>query len=992
MNKKQKKNLFAVLVIVFSVIILYDLYLYLSMKDEPEISPNVASDKPVQKTSYLKEIAELPRREILSFIPVTPIKYKVNEYKEIYLDEGEAFDPMVSPDGSQILFIQKKGLKNILAIVDLLSNKILPLDLGLDNYSNPSWNPVGSKIVFSGVKGIAPEIYTYDIQNKKLFQVTNDSRKKYWPRFSPYKFSRYRGDSHYRIVYVSEDKGRKDIWWVRETGEFDKPITLPADIINEYKKPEHWEKHEFPALEKFVTTGGDFPEWSPSGNVIIYKTGGNKYNAIVYDYYKWWEESPVHLPTTEGILSWSPNQGRFLAYNSAKNDAYLFSRDNFEKERILKNNILTSLPSFFPDGKGFAYTYKKEGKSILAIEPFDDPLGDVVNLWMYPYKKSQKEKLIKEHLLFLYAGYKQIYNIYESEFYYCGGPTDVDNHARPYLVTSDAVLETFYATFAALLSYLERVEFANALKEFAAKGLEAAREKKSPGEVGKFFLVGLTLLHPDMAKDAPIEVKQEIERIQKASGSEKSFFGQKIRYDDFLIRGKYERDKDLQLYFQALKWFQAFKFDLKKEEDRKWVAEILDVVNTPEVYKSIERINLILKDIIGESRYYGPLSLKAVSKDSHLPEIMSALPWVQVQDSFRLFPSIYTLDAFIFDELITHLDKAETVGTGENPRLLPVGMDIMAVFGSNEAKRILIDELKEGRFENYSKRLEEVTKKIRQLSDKMWEQNLYQVWLNMLNTLIANPPSNAPDFSRSKAWQRKELNTALSSWVNLRYETIAYVEQVVAECGEAGYERIDIGSPRGYVEPNPLFFKKLNDGFGHIADRFKDIIKDNDLRKAVLERIENYRKHIKILETIAQKELDNIPLTDNEYLEILYIGRTIEHFILIINSMGSKDDALSNPDSIIKIVDVQKTPFGETLYEAIGQVNEINVIVPYFGRRQIVKGPVYSYYEFRSSEVWNNEKWRQKYQTHELPIWIRDYYDGKALRLLPNSLAINPQQ
>lgn len=990
MNKKQKKNLFAVLVIVFSIIILFDLYLYLSRKDEPEISPNVASDKPVQKTSYIKEIAERPHA-MLSFTPVISIKYKVNEYKEIHLDEGEAFDPMVSPDGSQILFIQKKGSKNILTIVDLLSNKILPLDLGLDNYSNPSWNPEDAKIVFAGVKKSAYEIYTYDIQNKKLFQVTNNSsRKKYWPRFSLYKFSRYRGDSHYRIVYVSEDKGRKDIWWIRENGEDERPLTVPSHSINEYKNPEQWKGYEVGPPEKISIRGGDFPEWSPSGDVIIYRTERDKYSALYYDSYKWWEDVPISLPTVEGILLWSPNQGNFLAYNPAKNDAYLYSKDNLEKERILKNKILTSSPSFFPDGKGFAYTYKKEGKSILAIEPFDDPLGDVVNIWMYPYKKSQKEKLARNHLLFLYAGYDKIYSIYESEFYHCGGPTDVDAHARPYLVTSDAVLETFYATFAALLSYVERVEFANALKEFAAKGLEAAREKKSSGEVGKFFLVGLTLLQPDMAKDASIEVKQEIERIQKASGSEKSFFGQKIRYDDFLIRGKYERDKDLQRYFQALKWFQTFKFDLKKEEDRKWVAEILDVVNTPEVYKSIERINLILKDIIGESRYYGPLSLKAVSKDSHLPEIRSALPWIQVQDSFRLFPSIYTLDAFIFDELITHLDKAETVGTGENPRLLPVGMDIMAVFGSNEAKRILIDELKEGRFENYLKRLDEVTKKVRQLSDKMWEQNLYQAWLNMLNTLIVNPPSNAPDFSRSKAWQRKELNTALSSWVNLRYETVAYVEQVGAECGEMGYEQINIGSPRGYVEPNPLFFKKLNDGFGQIADRFKDIIKDNDLRKAVLERIENYRKHIKILETIAQKELDNVPLTDNEYLEILYIGRTIEHFILIMNSMGSKDDALSNPDSIIKIVDVQNSPFGEILYEAIGQVNEINVIVPYFGRRQIVKGPVYSYYEFRSSEVWNNEKWRQKYQTYEPPIWIREYYDGKALRLLPNSLAINP--
>ena len=65
----------------------------------------------------------------------------------------------------------------------------------------------------------------------------------------------------------------------------------------------------------------------------------------------------------------------------------------------------------------------------------------------------------------------------------------------------------------------------------------------------------------------------------------------------------------------------------------------------------------------------------------------------------------------------------------------------------------------------------------------------------------------------------------------------ALLEQVAAESGEGGYERLNIGFPRGYVEPNPLFFNKLSEGFKRIAKMFRDI-KDDNLGKKISGRIE----------------------------------------------------------------------------------------------------------------------------------------------------------
>src|SRR5512139_1091466 len=101
------------------------------------------------------------------------------------------------------------GSRSRLAIADLTSDAITPIVLGLDNVRSPSWNVDGTQIVFVGDKGKQQEIYTYHLETKKVFQVTRAGQRKLaWPRLSPYTF-----DGHFRIVYVSEERGRKDLWW-----------------------------------------------------------------------------------------------------------------------------------------------------------------------------------------------------------------------------------------------------------------------------------------------------------------------------------------------------------------------------------------------------------------------------------------------------------------------------------------------------------------------------------------------------------------------------------------------------------------------------------------------------------------------------------------------------------------------------------------------------------------------------------------------------------
>ena len=863
----------------------------------------------------------------------------------------------------------KRGPRSSLAVAELPSGAVSTLPIDLDEVVDPAWSADGSQIVFSGKRQGTSEIYLYHLKSQKLSQVTSDpGRHKSWPRCSPFRFGK-----EYRIAYTSEEKGRRDIWWVRASGEYDQPLTVSPQRRGQFENDPYWAKEETIGAPPPITNGGEMPEWSPSGNLLLYRTGPTGTAALAYTYSDWWHPAKIRVPASTGMLSWAPNQCGFLEYDPTGRTAAVIPRSSLKRIPVLAGKRLSSPPTFFPDGQGFVATISGEGKSVLAIEPYNDPLGDVANLWMFPFADRDRDKLARNQLLFQETGNDQIYTLYDSEAYGSGDNDEFSSHSRPYFVTSDAVLETFYASFSALYANAERTVVSRLLAEFSAAGAAVARSRKAPQDVETLFRVGLALLKPETLQGAPAAVREEVRRIEAAAESADSLFGQEVSYDDFYIRGKYERDKDLQGLFRALKWYQTFTFGMQNNEERAHAAAILAVARDPKVYPALEKMFALYGRLLGESRYRSPLNLKEIGGGA-LPEITSELPWLTGVDTFRLLPPVYTLDAFIFDELITHSERSDTIGPPA--RTLPRGLDIMAALGSREARKILVEELQEGRYANYERHLDRVTSLVKDFPRSVWDTSLYQNWLDLMGTL-AREPENAPAFTKTPAWRRKQLNTALGSWVNLRYETIAMVEQVASEAGEGGYEVLEVGRPRGYVEPNPEFFHTLDRAFERLAREFENALADGELRREIAGRFAEHRGHLRALEAIATKELKGEALTDGENEEVIAIGRTVEHFMQVIASAsGSDGQPLANPEPIRKIVDVQKGGGGR-LYEALGHAGEMDVVVPYFGRRQIAKGSIYTYYEFVSPDNLNSEKWRTMKQPR--PAWISDYYGSATV-------------
>ena len=139
----------------------------------------------------------------------------------------------------------------------------------------------------------------------------------------------------------------------------------------------------------------------------------------------------------------------------------------------------------------------------------------------------------------------------------------------------------------------------------------------------------------------------------------------------------------------------------------------------------------------------------------------------------------FTLDASIFQRLVYREVKEDKQG---QRRMLPKALDIPAALGSEEAYTILEDTGETG-YEGYPENMDKLRKYIADLDGETWTQNLYWSWLYTLDTLIGEKGEGYPSFMHNKAWLHKELNTFLSSWTELKHDTILYAKQIYAEMG-----------------------------------------------------------------------------------------------------------------------------------------------------------------------------------------------------------------
>ena len=613
------------------------------------------------------------------------------------------------------------------------------------------------------------------------------------------------------------------------------------------------------------------------------------------------------------------------------------------------------------------------------------------------------------------AEHNQLFHVYEKN----------DYADFPSFVTTDLYLQLFHLYFDCVLRDVEEKHLDSLMIVFSSqmeaemKTLTSSQdaEVKAAAEFGQaWFAVASWLFSHDKApaSAATLNVpeaykKMVMEEITKAIDAENGYSDmleyfppeEMFGYSLFRPRGHYTRSKVCSRYFRGMMWLQTAHFGTNKPSKMKQIALIANVINqqpklraiynkvsepitylmgTPDnvtliqVANQIKEMGLPIEQLLSSRKDMANLTkdIEEIAKRQMRIELKKTRGSKYVVD---IMPQRYQPDA---EALIATTDQDSPVSL----RPCPKGLDWMAVMGLPGAERILMDELKEAqKWADFPKALTTARKKA---ATTPWDACVANQWMYTLQSL-GDTAQSFPYFMQSPQWQKKNLNTALASWAELKHDAILYAKQpMLAECGDGGPEPPVV---KGYVEPNVKFWEKAI----ALVTRMDKVLTTYNLQtekaKAVYERIKDMAEFCR---DVSKKELNGGKITDEEYNQIEIIGSTVENISLELVSEDNEmlqgwSDVVSTDKKVAVVADVF-TASGENvaidnkcvLYEGVGPAYEIYVVVEIDGSLYLTRGAVLSYREFTrliSDPRMTDEEWQEelkKSPTGGTPSWMKE--------------------
>lgn len=702
--------------------------------------------------------------------------------------------------------------------------------------------------------------------------------------------------------------------------------------------------------------------------------------------------------------------------------------NNTEEERINVLNIRRSFSN--------SYTFKDY--DIVTTPSVSDytinsDFSNVINADQFSYlienNEDFKNKMLQNGFA-VTSGYNdEFFSSYETNRY---------NYV-PNFITTDAMVHTYHLYFAHLLKTIEKdyfysqlVTLSNTMTEESLKQYNEVKgtdfEAAALRNVA-YFTVAAKLLDSNTSVDPLVAdiVNQELSLIDSQAGITESPLmmwnnpsDDPIRedYTQYIVRGYYTEDEKLSAYFKTMMWYGRMSFRQSNDEETKSALLITNAMTNKQAILAWSNIYDVTSFFMGISDdpgvydyygymdyVYGEKNVRDIATDNDSFELfkkeisnmrnpsINSIPIeegksdeekIEAIKAFRFMGQRETFDADAFQQLI-YSNILEN-STAEY-RMLPSAMDIPAVFGSTVAQNILREQ---GAYD-YNKYEENMTKlqeAVPESDDPVWSASLYNGWLNMIEPLTKEKTdAGYPAFMTNDSWAKKQINTFLGGFTELKHDSVLYSKQVYAEMGGAPVDERD---DRGYVEPEPELYARLANLSALTREGLKSygMISDEDIEN--LTRLQELSEN---LLTISNKELkDELP-SDEEFELIQTFGGQLEHFWY----EALKDQAVDGylrPDEhpAALVTDIATDPNGSVLEIGTGRIDNIYVLVNVGGSIRIAQGCVFSFYEFSQpiNERLTDEEWRvmlgiqqktdsdgnpifEDNPTVEQPSWVYDF-------------------
>lgn len=598
----------------------------------------------------------------------------------------------------------------------------------------------------------------------------------------------------------------------------------------------------------------------------------------------------------------------------------------------------------------------------------------------------------------------QLFHVYEKN----------DYSDFPSFVTTDLYLQLFHLYFDCMVREIEQ----NGLRQAVEQFCHAMHDHTTGWNRAYFAIAEALITGQQPTTDDPAyrqQILDEIGKIERSADDHSDFLDYRnatFAYSLFRPRGHYTRNDSLGRYFRAMMWLQHVPFGTdkpsqlanalliadeigKNDELRQFYARIFepmtflfgqpDNLTILQVYDEIQNTGLpvgkLLKDRKALARLRKNLD-ETAEKQTRIRPKFEHTSRVKI----NLMPQRYMPDAEVLNEMVD-ADHDPT------RRAVPSGLDVFAAMGVGMAEQILTGEQRvQDAWPDFQPLLAKMKARMQQID---WQQTISTRWLSALNAMQDtvsldtrywdndNTENQLPDFMRTEQWAKKNLNTALASWAELKHDAILYAKQpMAAECGAGGPPSPVV---KGYVEPNIAFWKRavaLNIALDEFMEKYQ--LRTPKLRSTG-ERISELAE---FLLRVSRKETGWENVTDEEYNQIEIIGSIVENISLDLirepdQYLDGWDNVLGADRSIACVADVytangDNNPAKSILYAATGPAYEIYVAVRINGYHFLTRGAVLSYREFQrpiGEQRLTDEEWQQQLRQQPdrgIPEWMKE--------------------
>ena len=653
----------------------------------------------------------------------------------------------------------------------------------------------------------------------------------------------------------------------------------------------------------------------------------------------------------------------------------------------------------------------KEREDELLKQNFDVEEGLRVNManLLNPQQIKEFDSTLCQHLgeqgfAIVPSKNAQLFHIYEQNDY-----SDFPN-----FVTTDLYLQLYHLYIDCMLRELEEYRLLPLMTEFSKDMIDAmlaiihnadnddSETKRIAGRNLQFFRVAHHLF-----TGKPIDASYTTERAEIAkclaaqnapSGMLMDYMGDiSFPYSLFRARGHYTRSDALKRYFQGMMWVQTATMGLDHETEVKQAVQIAFAMKLfKNVRKKYDKINNLITMLMGQPDNLSMLQVIAEVDKTHmgmdelinddkaiakLTKVLNEIGDKQTRirpkfektshNKINVMPQRYQPDGEVLQEMVDYDGKPSKRG-------VPKGIDVMAAMGVSAAEQILKEEKTE-----WKQLLPSLDKMKKRMGEIDWNETTATQWLQTLKVLTTGTDSHSPYFMQNPEWGKKDLNAALASWAELKHDAILYAKQPMgAECG--GGENVPEPVVKGYVEPNVKFWKKA----AELLDNTAKLLRSQDMMTDKIDGVtERLKEEVTFLLRVSEKELAGKEPTDEEYDQISYIGATFENISLELLRMPDQylynwTDIEGADRKVALVADVytanaDNNPNKAILFEAVGDADEIYVVVEIGGYLYLTRGAVLSYREFIQpidQPRLTDEEWQEQLKSNPrkgVPEWMK---------------------